>query len=78
MMRERDHARKASAATGIRRMMLGRNRGQMAHALTKWFVACAEAEAANQVYTVEERARQQLMMQARTFQAKLEALEYIS
>jgi hypothetical protein len=35
-------------------------------------VRCADA--ANRAYEVEERARQNLMMQARTFQTRLELL----
>ena len=43
-------------------------------AFGSWIVAVRCADAANRAYEVEERARQNLMMQARTFQTRLELL----
>ena len=69
-------AAKAAAAAYCLRLLVSRNRHLLMHALQVWLVASLEYAVADRVYTVEERARQQLMLQARTFQVRLEALEH--
>ena len=71
----RNNARAAAAAYCLR-LLVGRHRDGLARSFARWSVACAESEAADRVYAVEERAKQQLMLQAHSFQVRLEALEY--
>ena len=67
---------RAAAAAYCLRLLTGRNRGALAHALRAWAVHAAQAGAVDLVFVAEERARQKLVAQAASFQARLEALEY--
>ena len=67
-------AARGAAAAYCSRVLHGRSVEATRRAFGSWIVAVRCADAANRAYEVEERARQNLMMQARTFQTRLELL----
>lgn len=69
-------AKRTFAAAYCLRLLKGRTRERLRHLLYVWLVAAREADAADRVYASEERFRQQLVVQAQSFQARLDALEW--
>ena len=67
-------AARGAAAAYCSRVLVGRNYEAARRAFGAWLVAVRLAEASDKVYEVEERARQHLVAQARTFQSRLELL----
>ena len=64
-------AARAAAAAYCSRVLVSRGRESLRHAFGGWLEASLRVEMTDRVYEVEERTRQQLMTQARTFQARL-------
>ena len=67
-------ATRGAAAAYCARVLGGRGLEGLRRAFGAWLAVALRAEVDDRVYEVEERARQQLMVQARTFQARLELL----
>ena len=67
-------AARGAAAAYCSRMLVSRSVEFKRRAFASWLVAVSCADVDNRVYEVEERARQNLMMQAKTFQSRLELL----
>ena len=68
-------AARGAAAAYCSRTLVGRQREVLTSALTRWRVAAVESEAEDRLYAVEERARQQLMLQAQSFHERLDLLD---
>ena len=56
------------------RSLVSRSRDACRRAFSGWFMAACRTEADERIHEVEEGARQHMMAQARTFQARLELL----
>ena len=69
-------AAQGAAAAYCLRLLKGRGRERLRHAIHAWQFAAVDMDARDRCYATETRARAQLLEQAKHFQAKLEALEY--
>ena len=67
-------AARAAAAAYCARSLVSRSRDACRRAFSGWFMAACRTEADERIHEVEEGARQHMMAQARTFQARLELL----